>query len=80
MLVLIGLITSVIIALVIAKILNKKFFPIWLCVFVVIGAVVISALTIAMIVEYGIINESMLCLIAAIMCWIGSVTMWRSEI
>lgn len=80
MLVLIGLIASVIIALVIAKILNKKFFPIWLCVFVTMGAVAISILTIATIVEYGIINESMLCLIAAVMCWISAVIMWRSEI
>ena len=60
MLVLIGLIASLIIALVIAKILNKKFFPIWLCVFVTMGAVAVSILTIATIVEYGIINESML--------------------
>lgn len=80
MLVLIGLIASLIIALVIAKILNKKFFPIWLCVFVTMGAVAVSILTIATIVEYGIINESMLYLIAAIMCWISAVTMWRSEI
>lgn len=77
MLVLIGLIASLIIALVITKILNKKFFPIWLCVFITIGAIAVSILTIVSIVEYGIINESMLCLIAAIMCWISSVTMWK---
>lgn len=80
MLVLIGLIASLIIALVITKILNKKFFPIWLCVFITIGAIAVSILTIVSIVDDGIINESMLCLIAAIMCWIGSVTMWRIEI
>lgn len=80
MLVLIGLIVSVIVALVLSKILNRKFYLIWLCVFVTMGAVAVSILTIGSIVEYGITNESMLCLIAAIMCWIGAVTMWRSEV
>lgn len=80
MLVLIGLIASLIVALIIAKILNRKFFPIWLCVFVTIGAVVVSILAIVTIVEYGIINESMLCLIGAIMSWISAVTMWRIEV
>lgn len=80
MLVLTGLIISLIVALIIAKILNRKFFPIWLCVFVTIGAVAVSILAIVTIVEYGIINESMLCLIGAIMCWISAVTMWRSEV
>lgn len=80
MLVLIGLIVSLIVALIISKILNRKFLPIWLCVFVTIGAVAVSILTIVSIVEYGIINESMLCLIGAIMCWISAVTMWRNEV
>ncbi len=80
MLVLIGLIVSLIVALIIAKILNRKFFPIWLCVFVTIGAIAVSILTIVSIVEYGIINESMLTLIAAVMGWISAVTMWKSEI
>lgn len=80
MLVLIGLIVSLIVALIIAKILNRKFFPIWLCVFVTIGAIAVSTLTIVTIVEHGIINESMLCLIGAIMCWISAVTMWRIEV
>lgn len=80
MLVLIGLITSLIIALIISKILNRKFLPIWLCVFVTILTIVISILTIMMIVEYGITNESMLTLIGVVMCWISAVTMWRSEI
>lgn len=80
MLVLIGLITSLIIALIISKILNQKFLPIWLCVFVTILTIVISILTIMMIVEYGITNESMLTLIGVVMCWISAVTMWRSEI
>lgn len=80
MLVLIGLIASLIVALIIAKILNRKFFPIWLCVFVTIGAIAVSILTVVSIVEYGIINESMLTLIGAVMCWIGAVTMWRSEV
>lgn len=79
MLVLIALIVSLIFALIIAKILNRKFFPIWLCVFVTIGAVAVSILAIVTIVEYGIINESMLCLIGAIMSWISAVTMWRIE-
>lgn len=55
MLVLIGLIASLIVALIIAKILNRKFFPIWLCVFVTIGAIAVSILTVVSIVEYGII-------------------------
>lgn len=80
MLVLICLIASLIIALVIAQILNRKFYLIWLCVFVTMGAVVISILTTTTIVEYGIINESMLYLIAAVMCWISAVIMWRSEV
>ena len=80
MLVLIGLIASLIVALIISKILNRRFYPIWLCVFVTIGAIAVSTLTIMMIVEYGIINESMLTLIGAVMCWISAVTMWRSEI
>ena len=78
MLVLIGLIVSLIVALIIAKILNRKFSPIWLCVFWIMGAIAISTLTIMTIVEYGIINESMLCLIAAVMCWVSSITMWMS--
>lgn len=44
MLVLISLIASLIVALIIAKILNRKFSPIWLCVFVTIGAITISIL------------------------------------
>lgn len=80
MLVLIGLIVSLIVALIIAKILNRKFFPIWLCVFVTIGAIAVSILTIVSIVEYGIINESMLCLIGAIMSLISAITMWRIEV
>lgn len=80
MLVLIGLIASLIVALIIAKILNRKFFPIWLCVFVTIGAIAVSILTVVSIVEYGIINESMLTLIGAIMSWISAVTMWRIEV
>lgn len=79
MLVLTGLIISLIVALIISKIFNRKFLPIWLCVFVTIGAVVVSTLTIMMIIEYGIINESMLFLIGAIMSWISAVTMWRIE-
>lgn len=51
MLVLIGLIVSLIVALIIAKILNRKFFPIWLCVFVTIGAIAVSILTVVSIVE-----------------------------
>nr|DAU29358.1 MAG TPA: hypothetical protein [Caudoviricetes sp.] len=46
--------------------------------FVTIGSIAISILAIVTIVEHGIINESMLCLIGAIMCWISAVTMWRS--
>lgn len=80
MLVLIGLIVSLIVALIIAKILNRKFFPIWLCVFVTIGAIAVSILTVVSIVEYGIINESMLTLIGAVICWISAVTMWRIEV
>lgn len=79
--VLISLIVSIIIALIIAKILNRKFYPIWLCVCVTIGAIAVSILIIKrLIVEYEITNESMLYLIGAIMCWIGAVTTWRSEI
>lgn len=80
MLVLIGLITSLIIALIISKILNRKFLPIWICVFVTILTIAFSTLTIMTIVEYGIINKSMLFLIGATMCWICVVTMWMSEI
>lgn len=80
MLVLIGLITSLIIALIISKILNRKFLPIWLCVFVTILTIVFSTLTIMTIVEYGIINKSMLYLTGAVMCWISVITMWRTEV
>ena len=80
MLVLIGLIVSLIVALIIATILNRKFLPIWLCVFVTIGAIAISFLAIVTIIEFGIINESMFTLFAAVMCWISAITMWRSEI
>lgn len=78
MLVLIGLIASLIVALIISKILNRKFYSIWICVFVTIWAIAFSTLTIMTIVEYGIINKSMLCLIVTIACWISAVTMWRS--
>lgn len=77
MLVLISLIASLIIALIIAKILNRKFSLIWLCVFVTIGANAISFLAIVTIIEFGIINESMFTLFAAVMCWISAITMWK---
>lgn len=77
MLVLISLIASLIIALIIAKILNRKFFLIWLCVFITIGAIAISFLAIVKIIEFGIINESMFTLFAAVMCWISAITMWK---
>lgn len=80
MLVLTGLIISIIVALVIAKILNRKFFTIWLCVFITIGTIVISISVIASIIISGITNESMLYLIEAVLCWIASVIVWRSEI
>lgn len=80
MLVLSDLIVSLIVALIIAKILNRKFFLIWLCIVATIGASAVSTLTIIMIIEYGIINKSVLFLIGAIACWISSITMWRSEI
>lgn len=75
--VLFGLIINLIMAWILSKILNRKFFLVWLCVFVTMGAVVISFFAIVTIIEFGVINESMLCLIAAIMCWISSVTMWK---
>ena len=78
MLVLIGLIVSLIVALIISKILIRKFYSIWICVFVTILTIAFSTLTIMTIVECGIINKSMLCLIGAIACWISAVTMWRS--
>lgn len=74
------LITSLIIALIISKILNRKFLSIWLFVFVTILTIAFSTLTIMTIVECGIINKSMLFLIGSVMCWISAVTMWRSEI
>ena len=80
MLVLIGLITSFIVAIIIAKILNRKFFSIWLCVFVTILTIAFSTLTIMTIVECGIINKSMLFLIGSVTCWISVVMMWRIEV
>lgn len=80
MLVLIGLIASLIIALIISKILNRKFYPILLCITVTLLAIMISFLAIVTIMDFGIINESMLCLIVAVMCWISAVTMWRSNV
>lgn len=80
MLVLIGLIVSLIVTLIITKILNRKFFPIWLCMLVTIWAIVISFLTIVTIIDFGVTNESMLCLIAAVFSWISLVTIWRSEV
>lgn len=80
MLVVIGLIVNLIVALIISKILNRKFYPICLCVFVTIWAIIISFLTIVTIIGFGVTNESMLCLITAVLGWISSVTVWRSEI
>lgn len=80
MLVLIGLIVSLIIALIISKILNRKFYSIWLCVIVTIWAIMISFLTIVTIIDFGITNESMLFLIVAVLGWISSVTIWMSEV
>lgn len=77
MLVLIGLIASLIVALIIAKILNRKFFPIWLCVFVTIGAIAVSILSILTIIQVGVTNESMLHLFAVLLCWIASIVMWK---
>ena len=77
MLVLIGLIASLIVALIIAKILNRKFFPIWLCVFVTIGAIAVSILSILTIIQVGVTNESMLYLFAVLLCWIASIVMWK---
>ena len=76
--VLFGLIISLITAWILSKILNRNFFSVWLCVFVTIWTVVISFLATVTIVESGVTNESMLCLIAAVMSWISSVTMWKS--
>lgn len=75
MLVLIGLIVSPVVAIIIAKILNRKFFPIWLCVFCTVGAIAASSLTIVAIAEYGITNGTMLCLIGSILCWISAATL-----
>lgn len=80
MLVLIGLIVSFITALIISKILNRKFYPIWLCVIVTIWTIMISFLTIVTIIDFGITNESMLLLIIAVLGWISSVTIWRDEV
>lgn len=77
MLVLIGLIASLIVALIIAKILNRKFFLVWLCVFITMVTVVISFLSIVTIIEFGVTNESMLTLFVAILSWISSITMWK---
>lgn len=80
MLVLIGLIVSLIVALIIAKIFNRKLYPIWLCVLVTMWAIMISFLTIVTIIDFGVTNESMLCLIVAVLGWISSVTIWRDEV
>lgn len=80
MLVLIGLAISTIVALVIAKILNRKFFMIWLCVFITMGAIVISISVTGAIIISGITNKSMLYLIEAVLCWVASVIVWRDEI
>ena len=79
MLVLSGLIASLIVALIISKILNRKFYPIWLCVLVTMWAIMISFLTIVTIIDFGVTNESMLCLITAVLGWISSVTIWRAK-
>lgn len=80
MLVLIGLIASLIIALIISKILNRRFYPIWLCVTVTLWAIMISFLAIVTIIDFGVTNESMLCLIVAVLGWISSITIWRGEV
>lgn len=80
MLVLIGLAISIIVALVITKIFNRKFFMIWLCVFITMGAIVLSISATAVIITSGITNKSMLYLIEAILCWVASVIVWRDEI
>lgn len=80
MLILIDLIVSLIVAPIIAKILNRKFYPIWLCVFVTMWAIMFSFLAIVTIINFGVIKESILCLIVAVLGWISSITMWRDEV
>lgn len=77
MLVLIGLIVSLVVALIIAKVLKRKFFLLWLCTVVTIGTVAVSILSILMIIQIGVTNESMLYLFAALLCWIASIVMWK---
>lgn len=78
MYVILGLNISLIIAWILHKILNRNFFPVWLCVFVTILTVVVSFMTIITITDFGVTNESMLYLTSAVLCWISSVTVWKN--
>lgn len=77
MYVIFGLIISLVLAWILSKILNRKFFPVWLCVLITMVTVAISFLSIVTIIEFGVTNESMLTLFVAILSWISSITVWK---
>lgn len=79
MLVLIGLITSFIVAIIIAKILNRKFFSIWLTIVVAMLSVFVTIGVTFMLLENGITNQSMLYVVSAIFCWMSVYVMWKGR-